>query len=59
MLLELSSNKYSSNICPLAFRNSLLNYFRIDKISSNLMNKNEFIINDLNQIYSQFKYKYA
>jgi hypothetical protein len=53
MLFELTSNKYSSNICPLAFRNSLLNYFRIDKISSNLMNKNEFIINDLNQINSE------
>jgi len=53
MVFELTSNKYSNNICPLAFRNSLLNCFRIDKISSNLMDKNEFIINDLNQVNSE------
>ena len=49
---ELNENEYSSNICALIFRDSLLNMFSIRKIISSLMNRNEFIIKDSNEINS-------
>jgi hypothetical protein len=41
------SNKYSTNICPLAFRNSYLNKLILNDISSSFLYSNEFAFTDL------------
>ena len=41
------SNKYSTNICPLAFRNSYLIKLILNDISSSFVYNNEFAFTDL------------